>query len=170
MHEISFKSLKHFCRSLERQYPRGKQHADKKWAGLKPKLNNCGLERAEQIMWGLCWMAELMDGSDRKISKYCTSAPVQTLMKKGYCLFKTNVYKMLPPSYIDMTIFSISLIFFIDTTLRLGSLWGAKTGLTEGLVHIDVVERQRWVSFLFSSAGKFLFLQRCIAKCEVAGA
>lgn len=23
-------------------------HADKKWAGLKPKLNNCGLERAER--------------------------------------------------------------------------------------------------------------------------
>lgn len=24
----------------------------------------------------------------------------------GYCLFKSNVNKMLPPSYIDMTIFS----------------------------------------------------------------
>ncbi len=89
----------------------------------------------------------------------------------GYCLFKSNVYKMLPSSYIDMTIFSnlSDWFFFINTTLRLGSLWGAKTGLTAG-TSILLLNVRGGLPFASWESGKFFFfffLQRCTAECEV---
>lgn len=124
---------------------------------MKAESQSCAIKQlgsAEWIMWGLRMMAELMDGLDRwKPWGFCCSnaalllqyyqkngqenyknIPFRKMHQVGYCLFKSNVYKMLPSSYIDMTIFSNLFYwsFFINTTLRLGSLWGAKIGLTAG--------------------------------------
>lgn len=65
MHEISFKSLKHLCTSLERQYPRvedgemGKTNQKKKGIGLKAESQGCaktaGLCRMDNV--GLCMMS-----------------------------------------------------------------------------------------------------------------
>ncbi len=75
---------------------------------------------------------------------------------------------MLPPSYIDMTIFSnlSDCFFFINTTLRLVVCEGQDSAHCR---YIDVVvKRQRWASVCIM--GKFcffFFLQRCTAECEV---
>lgn len=75
MHEISFKSRKHLCTSLERQYPRveegGLGKVERKKSVFKMKAESVGCAKAKAAgvcrmdNVGLCIMAELMDGLDR---------------------------------------------------------------------------------------------------------